>query len=66
MGRPPLNLRNFNVRLKQGTAERIDRLVGNYGRTAFVREAVEEKLDREERKLRDDQGVDPQARPADA
>jgi predicted DNA-binding protein len=47
MGRPPLNLTRVPVRLSPEALEKIDALVGTYGRAKFVREAVEEKLARE-------------------
>jgi predicted DNA-binding protein len=49
MGRPPLNLTRVPVRLSPEALERIDALVGMYGRAAFVREAVERELERREK-----------------
>ena len=47
MGRPPLNLDLVQVRLSPDVKARIDAKVGKYGRAAYIREAVEEKLARE-------------------
>lgn len=49
MGRPTLNVKATLVRLPNGTAERIDALVGNHRRAAFIREAVEKELKKRER-----------------
>ena len=49
MGRPPLNLTRVPVRLSPEALARIDKLVGTYGRAAFIRQAVEEALDKRER-----------------
>jgi predicted DNA-binding protein len=46
MGRPPLNNKPVLVRLPEEALEQIDALVGTYGRAKFIREAVEEKLNR--------------------
>jgi len=51
MGRPPLKASSkINVRLTDEQRERIEAIVGNYGIAAFIREAVDEKLAREERR----------------
>ena len=51
MGRPPLgNTRSFTLRLTDAMAERIDRLVGSHKRNQFIRAAILEKLQRDERK----------------
>lgn len=51
MGRPPLKASvKFNVRLTDEQRQRIEAIVGNYGIAAFIREAVDEKLEREEGK----------------
>ncbi len=51
MGGPPLgNTRSFTLRLTDAMAERIDRLVGTQKRNQFIRAAIIEKLQREERK----------------
>jgi len=47
MGRPPLNLKPVPIRLSPEVLARIDAIAGNYGRPAFIREAVDEKLARE-------------------
>ena len=44
MGRKPLGMKPTPVRIAPETLERIDALVGTYGRAKFIREAVEEKL----------------------
>ncbi len=49
MGRPPLNMKVIPVRLPPEALERIDALVGTYGRAGFIREAVERELERRER-----------------
>jgi Arc/MetJ-type ribon-helix-helix transcriptional regulator len=48
MGRPPLNMFRIEVRLPRQVLDRIDALVGTYGRAAFVREAVAAELKRRE------------------
>ena len=48
MGRPPLNVEETKVRLNAGAKQRIAALVGENRMAAFIREAVEEKLQREE------------------
>jgi metal-responsive CopG/Arc/MetJ family transcriptional regulator len=55
MGRPPLNVKNTTVRLPLAVLERIDRLLGRNRRAQFIRQAVEEKL------ARDDQSGEPSA-----
>jgi hypothetical protein len=50
MGRPPLNVVATVVRLREGVAEKIDALVGKRKRAEFIRDAVDEKLHREEKK----------------
>jgi hypothetical protein len=52
MGRPPLNVEETKVRLSAGSKQRIAALVGENRMAAFIREAVEEKLTREERQAR--------------
>lgn len=49
MGRPPMNMKPTPVRLSKEALARIDALVGNYGRAAFIREAVETELARREK-----------------
>lgn len=48
MGRPPLGLKLISVRLPPSVVERIDALQGQHRRAQFIREAVEEKLQRDE------------------
>lgn len=48
MGRPPLHLTRVAVRLSPVIIERIDGLVGTYGRAQFIREAVEQALELKE------------------
>ena len=48
MGRPPLNMKIVPVRLPPETVEQVDALVGTYGRAKFIREAVENELQRRE------------------
>ena len=49
MGRPPLGVHPVNVRLTDELIRRVDALVGR-SRSRFIREAIEERLKREERK----------------
>jgi hypothetical protein len=49
MGRPPMGVKPTLVRLPDGTAERIDALVGPNKRAEFIREAVERELKRREK-----------------
>jgi hypothetical protein len=49
MGRPPLKVKPMLVRLPEGTAEKIDALVGPQKRAEFISEAVERELKRRER-----------------
>lgn len=46
MGRPPLNNKPILVRLPEDAVNKIDELVGTYGRAKFIREAVEAELER--------------------
>ncbi len=48
MGRPPLNFLETKIRLSSETKKRIASLVGNYQISAFIREAVENELERRE------------------
>lgn len=50
MGRPALGIKPTQVRLSEDDRERIRELVGDSGMASFIREAVSEKLRREERK----------------
>lgn len=52
MGRPSLKLKPTVVRLSLAVLERIDRLLGEHRRAAFIREAVEKELGRREREAR--------------
>lgn len=49
MGRPPLNVKPVLVRLPEEMPQRIDALVGKNKRAAFIREAIENELNRRER-----------------
>ena len=49
MGRPPLGNKPTNVRLPEEMKARVVALVGTYGLAKFIRQAVEEKLARDER-----------------
>jgi metal-responsive CopG/Arc/MetJ family transcriptional regulator len=46
MGRPPLNNKPILVRLSEESIAKIDSLVGTYGRSKFIREAVENEIER--------------------
>lgn len=46
MGRPPLNVKPILVRLPEDMPARIDTLVGPNKRAAFIREAIENELQR--------------------
>ena len=50
MGRPPMNVEETKVRLAAGSKQRIAVLVGENRMAAFIREAVEEKLRRDEKR----------------
>lgn len=50
MGRPSLGVKPTQVRLSEDDRERIRALVGDTGMASFIREAIAEKLRREERK----------------
>jgi predicted DNA-binding protein len=52
MGRPPLGVRSTHIRLSEGQIERINALVGKQGMSQYIREAVEEKLARDEKQRR--------------
>lgn len=47
MGRPPMNVKETKVRLTNEQRQRIIALVGDQRMAAFIREAVDEKLERE-------------------
>lgn len=48
MGRPPLNVKETKVRLTDEQRQRIEALVGPNRMAAFIREAVENELERRE------------------
>ncbi len=48
MGRPPLGMKPTTVRLSAETISRIEALVGNRRLALFIREAVENELQRRE------------------
>jgi len=49
MGRPPLGMKPTTIRLSAETIQRIEALVGNRRLALFVREAVENELQRHEK-----------------
>ena len=48
MGRPPLGMKPTTIRLSIDTIRRIEALVGNRRLALFIREAVENELQRRE------------------
>ena len=54
MGRRAMDLQQLQVRIAPDDVKRIDALVGNYGRSQFIREAVARELARQERKKEKD------------
>jgi metal-responsive CopG/Arc/MetJ family transcriptional regulator len=53
MGRPPLGLEMTMIRLPKGTGKRIDAVMRGKGkRSAFIRQAIEEALERREAGLK--------------
>lgn len=48
MGRPPLGMKPTTIRLSTETISRIEALVGNRRIALFIREAVENELQRRE------------------
>lgn len=50
MGRPPLGNESTNVRLPKDLKARVIARVGTYGLAKFIRQAMEEKLARDERR----------------
>jgi len=54
MGRPPMNVKETKVRLTNEQRQRIIALVGDQRMAAFIREAVDEKLEREAPRPADD------------
>lgn len=57
MGRPPLMMLRTHISFPPETLDRIDRIVGEKGRAAFIRKAVDQLLDSVEltKKLEADQ-----------
>jgi predicted DNA-binding protein len=49
MGRPPLNLIETKVRLRDDQPKRIDALVGANRMATFIREAIDRELERREK-----------------
>ena len=49
MGRPPLGMKPTTVRLPVETIQKIEALVGNRRIAGFIREAVENELQRREK-----------------
>ncbi|MCI4590417.1 hypothetical protein MOK15_09955 [Sphingobium sp. BYY-5] len=49
MGRPPLGMKPTTIRLSTDTIRRIEALVGNRRLALFIREAVENELQRREK-----------------
>lgn len=45
MGRPSLNMIRMHLKLLPADVERIDALVGEKGRSKFIREAIRQQLD---------------------
>ena len=48
MGRPPLGMKPTTIRLPTETIQRIESLVGNRRLAVFIREAIENELQRRE------------------
>lgn len=48
MGRPPLGMKPTTIRLPTETIQRIETLVGNRRLALFIREAIENELQRRE------------------
>lgn len=48
MGRPPLGMKATTVRLSADTIRRIEALVGNRRLAVFIREAIDNELQRRE------------------
>jgi hypothetical protein len=49
-GRPPNGTKQYLVQLLPEDVARVDTLVGTYKRSAFIRDAILEKLERTEKK----------------
>lgn len=50
MGRPPMNVKATVVRLTQEALDRIEKVAGPNQRASFIREAVDNELERREAK----------------
>lgn len=48
MGRPPLGMKPTTIRLPSETIQRIEALVGNRRLALFIREAIDNELERRE------------------
>lgn len=48
MGRPPMNVKPTVVRLTQEALDRIEKVAGPNQRAAFIRDAVDNELERRE------------------
>lgn len=53
-----MNNKPVLVRLPEEALEKIDGLVGTYGRAKFIREAVEAEIERRERQEKGDESAD--------
>lgn len=49
MGRKPLNVKEIKIRLTEEQRACIEALVGTYGIARWIREAVDEKLERDKK-----------------
>lgn len=47
MGRPPMGMKEYKVQLDPKAVGEVDARVGTYRRSLFIREAMAEKLERE-------------------
>ena len=47
MGRPPMGMKEYKVQLDPKVVGEVDARVGTYRRSLFIREAMAEKLERE-------------------
>lgn len=50
MGRPSLGVRPTTVRLSEATIARVEKIAGPNRLAGFIRDAVNEKLDRDEKR----------------
>lgn len=62
MGRPPLGMKATQVRLPAELRERIESLVGQNQMAKFIREAVENEIDRREKATARKPALDPPSR----